>query len=161
MKENINEHDKTKQMMNIMRGGFKSIINEEDTMGNPGQEQMQPEVDGEEPEATKSPVKGGALWKEELEGLQTIDKRVRIDNFKIYPQNEDVLLEGTFLPKPDINAGVKFKMTLLGSNPELIPSSENIVLETNLVSLLGKLIGYYKNWTEEWAVEDLNDVDEN
>lgn len=67
MKENINEHDMTKKMMDIIRGGHKSLIKEvEEPMNNlaqqPMQQQQQPQLvpgdDLPEEKMAKSPRNG-------------------------------------------------------------------------------------------------------
>ena len=76
MKENINEHDMTKKMMDIMRGGYKNkLITEADEI-----EKAIP-IDDKD---TLEPKKGDAVYSAELKKLQNIvDPSAEITNFKI------------------------------------------------------------------------------
>ncbi len=140
MNENINEHDMTKKMMDIMRGGFKTRL----LVENDGQND------------TISPVKGDPTFNDELSKLQdTVDPRVKITNFKIYPTDENVVIEGTFLQREDPNTGIKFKMSLAAG--EIETSMNNIDLNDKVSLLLQKLKGYYENWVNEWALKLANE----
>ncbi len=139
MKENINEHDKTKEMIDIMRCGFKKLITEND-----------------EQQDTLSPKSGDAVFNDELKKLQdTVDPRVKITNFKIYPVDQNVIIEGTFLQREDQNSGIKFKMSLAAGDIET--SMNNIDLSDKVSLLLQKLKGYYENWVDEWALKLANE----
>lgn len=161
MKENINEHDKTKQMMEIMRGGFKKLIKEEEEMTVQSSEQPQAVQGDDSPEPTKSedtltPKPGDAVFNDELKKLQdTVDPRVKITNFKIYPTDQNVIIEGTFLQREDQNSGIKFKMSLAAGGIET--SMNNIDLSDKVSLLLQKLKGYYENWVDEWALKLANE----
>src|SRR5256885_2146152 len=123
MKENINEHDKTKEMMEIMRGGFKYRLITEDDQND-----------------TLSPKEGDAVFNDELKKLQdTVDPRVKITNFKIYPTDQNVVIEGTFLQREDQDSGIKFKMSLAAGDIET--SMDNIDLSDKVSLLLQKLKG--------------------
>lgn len=136
MKNNINEHDKTKQMMDIMRGGYKSLITENDD--------------------TLSPKPGDAVFTDELKKLQdTVDPRVKINNFKIYPTDQNVIIEGTLLQREDDDSGIHFKMSLAAGDIET--SMQNIELSDKVSLVLQKLKGYYENWVDEWALKLSNE----
>jgi len=148
MKEQINEHDKTKQMMEIMRGGYKAKLMLEND------EQLRPDSDDQAD--TISPVKGDAVYQDELKKLQEIvDPRVEITNFKIYPTEGNVLIEGIFLKKESDNTGIKFKMSLVAG--EIETSMNDIDLSDKVSLLLQKLKGYYENWINEWALKLANE----
>ena len=139
MKENINEHDMTKKMMDIIRGGFKTRLNE-----NEGQED------------TLSPQQGDATFNDELKKLQdTVDPRVSITNFKIYPTDQNVIIEGIFLRRESEDSGIHFKMDLAAGDIET--SMNNIDLSDKVSLLLQKLKGYYENWVDEWALKLANE----
>lgn len=143
MKENINEHDKTKQMMDIIRGGFKKILKEEDGHHD-----------------TISPTSTDTVYKDELKKLQdTVDPRVKITNFKIYPSDDNVIIEGVFLQRESENSGIKFKMSLAAGDIET--SMEGIELDDKVSLLLQKLKGYYENWVDEWALKLANEYKPN
>lgn len=165
MKKNINEHDKTKQMMDIIRGGFKRVIKEDvtepmDSVTAPSQTNR---VDGDDlPEPTKddsdtlSPQPDDAVFKDELRKLQdTVDPRVKISNFKIYPVDQNVVIEGNLLQREGENTGINFKMSL--ASGEIETSMNNIDLSDKVSLVLQKLKGYYENWVDEWALKLANE----
>jgi len=140
MKENINEHDMTKKMMEIMRGGFKNRLITE----NDGQDD------------TVSPKPGDAVFNDELKKLQdTVEPRVKITNFKIYPTDENVIIEGVFLQRENQDSGIHFKMSLAAGDIET--SMNNIDLSDKVSILLQKLNGYYENWVDEWSLKLSNE----
>ena len=139
MKQNINEHDMTKKMMDIVRGGFKSVLKEEDGHHD-----------------TISPNSSDTVFKDELKKLQdTVDPRVKITNFKIYPSDDNVVIEGTFLQRESEDSGIKFKMSLAAGDIET--SMQDIELDDKVSLLLQKLKGYYENWVDEWALKLANE----
>ena len=152
-KEPLNEHDFTKNMIDIIRGGYKGkLITENDDMESISS-------DAGDQKDTISPKKGDAVFNDELKKLQqTVDPRVEIDNFKIYPADGNVMIEGTFLKKEDENTGIKFKMSLAAG--EIETSMNNIDLNDKVSNLLKKLKGYYENWVDEWALKIANDYNQ-
>lgn len=143
MKQNINEHDMTKKMMDIVRGGFKSLLKENDGRDD-----------------TISPSPSDSVFKDELKKLQdTVDPRVKITNFKIYPSDENVIIEGTFLQRESEDSGIKFKMSLAAGDIET--SMNDIELDDKVSLLLQKLKGYYENWVDEWALKLANEYKPN
>lgn len=139
MKENINEHDKTKEMMDIIRGGFKKIISENDGQYD-----------------TISPKPGDAVFNDELKKLQdTVDPRVTITNFKIYPTDRNVIIEGTLLQRESKESGIHFKMNLAAGDIET--SMQDIELDDKVSLVLQKIKGYYENWVDEWALKLANE----
>jgi hypothetical protein len=151
MKERIDEHDMTKKMMDIMRGGYKPLLTEDET------QPMTMGVNPQEgkPEESKdviTPVKGDAVFNDELKKLQdTVDPRVKITNFKIYPVDENIIIEGVFLQKEAQGTGIMFKMSLAAG--EIETSMNGIELSDKVSLLLQKLKGYYENWVNEWALK--------
>ncbi len=141
-KDNINEHDMTKKMMEVIRGGYRlKLITETD-------ESHQAD--------TISPKQGDAVYNDELKKLQdTVDPRVKITNFKIYPMDENVVIEGTFLQREGEDSGIKFKMSLAKGDIET--SMVDIELSDKVSLLLTKLKGYYENWVNEWALKLANE----
>lgn len=147
MKNSINEHDMTKKMMDIIRGGYKSrIISEAD--------EMAPEPD--DYRDTLDVKKTDSVYKAELKKLQDIvDPRVEITNFKIYPQDSNVLMEGIFLKGENEDTGIKFRMSLAAG--EINITMSNIEVTDKVSLLLTKLKGYYENWVDEWALKLANE----
>ena len=139
MKDNINEHDMTKKMMDIMRGGYKKLLTEETNEDD-----------------TITASKGDAVFNDELKKLQdTVNPRVKITTFKIYPSDNNVVIEGVFLQHESEDSGIKFKMSL--SAGEIETSMNNIDLSDKVSLLLQKLKGYYENWSDEWSLKLANE----
>lgn len=152
MKENINEHDMTKKMMDIMRGGFKPLLKEEETAPVADEPITDDMVNPKESDDVITPKQGDAVFNDELKKLQdTVDPRVKITNFKIYPVDENVIIEGTFLKKESEGSGINFKMSLAAGDIET--SMSDIELNDKVSMLLQKLKGYYENWVDEWALK--------
>ena len=84
---NINEHDKTKEMMSIIRGDNKKMITE----------------NTRDDSITFEPNSGE--YKKELEDLTALDSRVKITNFKVYPSDDNVVMEGVFLYREGEDTG--------------------------------------------------------
>jgi hypothetical protein len=143
MKENINEHDMTKKMMSILRGGFESKLLKEEI----GQE-MKPVNDDQGD--TLSPTKGDAVFNDELKKLQDIvDPSAQINNFKIYPSDRNVFIEGRLLEGQAEDSGIMFRMEL--KKRDIETSMNNIELDDDVSGVLSRLQGYYKNWCNEWS----------
>lgn len=143
MKENINEHDMTKKMMSILRGGFESKLLKEEI----GQE-MKPVNDDQGD--TLSPTKGDAVFNDELKKLQDIvDPSAQINNFKIYPSDRNVFIEGRLLEGQAEDSGIIFRMEL--KKRDIETSMNNIELDDDVSGVLTRLQGYYKNWCNEWS----------
>jgi hypothetical protein len=143
MKEKINEHDMTKAMMSILRGGYKSKLLSEDI-----NQEIRP--DNDDQRDTISPTKGDAVFKDELKKLQDIvDPSAQITNFKIYPSDRNVFVEGRLLEGQAEDSGIMFRMEL--KKRDIETSMNNIELDDDVSGVLNRLQGYYKNWCNEWA----------
>jgi hypothetical protein len=143
MKEKINEHDMTKAMMSILRGGYKSKLLSEDI-----NQEIRP--DNDDQQDTISPTKGDAVFKDELKKLQDIvDPSAQITNFKIYPSDRNVFVEGRLLEGQAEDSGIMFRMEL--KKRDIETSMNNIELDDDVSGVLNRLQGYYKNWCNEWA----------
>jgi hypothetical protein len=163
MSERINEHDMTKKMMDVIRGGYKSkliIEAEEDmTQADPSLQTMvkyEDEAEGkEEPNDTIDVKQGDAVFRDELKKLQAVDPRVKITNFKIYPVDENVIMEGIFMKRESEESGIHFKMSLAAGEVET--SMQDIELDDEISDLLNKIKGYYSVWSKEWATKLANE----
>jgi hypothetical protein len=165
MKERIDEHDMTKKMMDIMRGGYKSRLLTE------AEEQPEQQSDSMVEKEVMDVNKGDAVYSEELKKLQAINPRVTIKFFKIYTDEKNanvhmgvVYLEGAIgsgaggndpnLERSWMNegnrSGVYFELSLLDGFKE--PVVKN-VSNPDLSELLKKLPGFYQNWEDEWAIK--------
>lgn len=149
MKESINEHDMTKRMMDIMRGGFKPLLkeNEEPVSNEPITNDM---VNPNEADDVVTPVKGDAVFNDELQKLRdTVSPRIKITSFKIYPTDENVIIDGVMEYKESEGTGITFKMSLAAGDVET--TMNDIELNDNISDLLHKLKGYYENFRLEWS----------
>ena len=183
MKERIDEHDMTKDMMAIMRGGYKSLLKEADEAVPPADPNaaapaadpnaaapQAPEndiralkPDPENPDelviassdangkVTVNPNKDYAnVYNTELNGLKTLDSRVKITSFIIYVgDNPDVEIKVTFLPTA--NSGID--ATLRFSENNLLLNTRNLVNTIDVQQLTNKLTGYYSTWVQKWGTE--------
>jgi hypothetical protein len=159
MKENINEHDMTKKMMSIMRGGFKTLLKEEETATPQTPVSTQPQQffeptadsqnDADDDKDTITLTKGDPVFNDELKKLQNIDTNVYISKFKIYPQDNNAIIEGTFLREKEPNSGIKFVMDLRAGEIEI--TQANVELTDEVSEVLKQLKGHYSNFKSEWA----------
>lgn len=121
MKENINEHDMTKKMMDIIRGGHKSLIKEvEEPMNNLAQQQapLTPGDDLPEPEekmaksprnGSHEPIKGNEEnfdstyieLEQSSQSYQKLEQQIKeitniyeVTSIYISPKNKDILING-------------------------------------------------------------------
>jgi hypothetical protein len=127
----INEHDMTKKMMEVMRNGLLK----EETEGND----------------VITPAPNSPEYKEESKKLaDSVDPRVQITKFKIYPRDRNVEFEGR------LDSGINFFMSTKAMKLSIsITDTQGqpikIYVDSELLSTLQKLNGYYENWSREWA----------
>jgi len=136
MKERINEHDMTKKMMDVIRGGYMGIIKE---------------VDEQKDTIEYGP--GNTVYQEELKKIKDIvDSSIEIDNFNAYinPQNKNVIMTGTML-----FGKLSFRFELIKDEAELSTVEPyDLTAENN--NKVNKITGYFQKWRDEWAVK-IND----
>lgn len=129
---NLNEHDVTKKMINALR--TKSLITEAD-----------------EDKDVITPSEGDDVYNSELKKISdTVDPRIQVTKFKIYPKDRDVQFEGR------LDSGINFFMStkamkLVISITDDQDRALKIFVDSDLISSIQKLNGYYENWTREWA----------
>jgi hypothetical protein len=150
MKEIINEHDMTKKMMNVIRSGNKKLINEfKEPITGPDTKPIP-----DDQKDTIAPKEGDSLFDNALTSLQsTIGMTINITNFKLYPKDNDVLLEGTIQKKTN-EEKISFTMTLKSRVKIDIP--QLLTLDNDTVEVLKKLNGFYDVWEENWVNEIKN-----
>lgn len=130
-KNRIDEHDQTKKMLDVMRYG---IINESD-----------------EGSDVISPAPGDQMFKDEAKKISdSVDPRIQINKFKIYPRDRDVQFEGR------LDAGINFFMSVKAMKLSISITDPNgeatkIYMDAELLATIQKLTGYYENWTREWS----------
>ena len=165
--ERLDEHDMTKKMMDVMRGGYKSLLTEvvSDQNMDPQQEfqqQQNPEqpktnmvdtIDGPEPDGTLTPVQGDAVFNDELKKLQdTVDSSVDITNFKIYPSDKNIMIEGILEERNTQGSGIKFRMELKAG--EIKTAEQNIAVTQTALTDFQSIAGARTTWTFEDKTED-------
>lgn len=135
MKENqknrIDEHDMTKKMMDTIRGGFKKVIKEQ-TEGD-----------------TITVLPTDAEYQDQLKKLETVHPSADITNFKIYPNDGNVIIDGEFLPNETQESGIVFSLALTAREVKIQMNGQND-LDNQVSQLLTRLEGYYDKWCEEW-----------
>jgi hypothetical protein len=131
-KEIINEHDVTKKMIDTLRG--KSFINE-----------------AEEGNDVITPSENDPVFKDEAKKISdTVDQRIEITKFKIYPKDNDVQFEGRQV------FGINFYMSTKSGKLSISITDENgrpkqMFVDDETLKIINKLEGYYKNWAAEWG----------
>jgi len=164
MKENINEHDMTKRMMQIIRGQQKSLIKEvEEPINNLVQQPLTPGDDLPEPEEklAKSPNEGREPMIKLNDTYIQLDKddqrvkdlskklediaNVNITSVYVSP-SKDLVVTGEALQYED--SGMFFTMAL--SKKDVLTSSENVEGdEPN--EIIKKLQGFLDNLRDDVA----------
>ena len=98
-----------------------------------------------------SPSQNDSVYKEEVKKISdSVDPRIQITKFKIYPKDRDVQFEGR------LDSGINFFMSvkamkLMISITDADGKVAQIYLDDELLATVQKLNGYYENWTREWA----------
>ena len=132
-----------------MRGGFKPLLkeNEEPVANEPITNDT---VNPTEADDVVTPVAGDAVFNDELQKLRdTVSPRIKITSFKIYPTDENVIIDGVMEYKESEGTGITFKMSLAAGDVET--TMNDIELNDNISDLLHKLKGYYENFRLEWS----------
>jgi hypothetical protein len=158
MGQNINEHDMTKKMMQIIRGGFNSKLIKEEveqadaTTMAPDTSQIQmakSPSEGREPliklDNTYFEIpKDDQRYKDLSKKLQDI-ANVTVTSIYV-SKNKDLVITGEALQYE--NSGLYFTMAL--SNKDVITSSENVEGdEANII--INKLTGFLQNLRDDAA----------
>jgi hypothetical protein len=161
MKDRINEHDMTKKMMSMIRGGYQTVLKE--------QSKDIQAVDIE---------KNTPIYKDELKKIKEIVYPIAtIKSITVSKQGDSknvnmkvVFLEGdegsgisanqsdkqqmpTWVNQ-DNRSGVYFELDLLkGYEDPIVKNISN----PKLPEILNKLEGYYDVWATEWAKQNIDD----
>lgn len=157
MGQNINEHDMTKKMMEVIRGGYKkSLLKEEELQADapmaPDTSQVtmaQSPSEGREPliklDNTYIEVpKDDQRYKDLTKKLQDI-ANVTVTSIYV-SKNKDLVITGEALQYE--NSGLYFTMAL--SNKDVVTSTENVEGdEANII--INKLTGFLQNLRDDSA----------
>jgi len=183
MKDRIDEHDMTKDMMAIMRGGYKSLLKEVDEPLAQADPNATPAPAADPNAAPQAPnndiraLKPDPQNPDELVIASTdANGRVEVNPNKDYANVYNTELNGfktldsrvkitSFIIYVGDNPDVEIKVTFLptansGIDATLRFSENNLLLNTrNLVNtidvqqLTNKLTGYYSTWVQKWGSE--------
>lgn len=144
MKKNlINEHDYTKKMLDAIRGDLRNVIKE--VLETTNSENHEDDGDVITPNSSDS------NYSDEVKKFSdTVDPRVQITKFKIYPKDRDVQFEGR------LDSGINFYMSIREMKLSISITDEEgkaikIYVDSDLIATIQKLSGYYENWSKEWA----------
>jgi hypothetical protein len=159
MKENINEHDMTKKMMEIMRGGYnKTLLKEAEEMVAPSDNNLpaapnnEPNLDGFDSDDQKDTItvkSSDPVFQDEAKKLRDIvGTSTKINDFKIFPTQGNVIISGSLSHGEGENTGIQFIMSLLARKIQI--TMNNIEVDDEVDAELTKLRGYYKKFEEEW-----------
>jgi hypothetical protein len=168
MKKNlINEHDYTKLMIDAIRNSKKNIIKEETQLdindeSNNETPNNSAEIDynaepHDEGKDVITPSENDPNYVEELKKIKdTIDSRVQITKFKIYPRDSDVEIECRSF------TGLNFYFSLKEKNAIISITDNNsepvkIPLDSNLLDMMKRVDGYFQNFIKEWSTKLTNE----
>lgn len=171
MKDRINEHDMTKKMIDIMRGGYKGLLTElrnapnldvnvdSQTEFEPSSSQVNPnDLDQEQEEETPTDViklkQGDAAYNDELTKMRnSVNGTIVFTDFNIYPSDANVVIDGYMEKQESDDSGIFFKMAVTSS--DIDTSMVDVELDDDVNESLKRLIGYYKNFKEDWGARVL------
>jgi hypothetical protein len=130
--ESLNEHDIAKKMIDTWRS--MNLLRESD-----------------EGSDVISPNPTDSVYKEEVKKISdAVDPRIQITKFKIYPRDRNVEFEGR------LDSGINFFMSTKAMKLSISITDDQgqptrIYLDSELITTIQKLNGFYENWTREWA----------
>ena len=166
MAERINEHDMTKRMMDVMRGGYKGLLSEADApvqpqapnnVGQPPAPVDQTPTDPSQP-ISQTPIKddtiqlkpGDAAFNDELKSMRDIiDGSVVINDFNIYPTDRNVVIDGLVDKQEAADSGIFFKMQSTASDVEININGVELTDSTN--EHMQRLKGYFSKFKQDWS----------
>ena len=158
MKNRIDEHDMTKKMMSIVRGGYKNLLTEDEGFGGAQAVQTAPvqapqlyqqsstpnEIPQQDIGKEGSEADAGTLNDELTKMRQQVDPSVKIDSFKLYPNAANVTITGTLL-----NGKIDFIFNLVDNTANI--DTETIELDDISLERIQKMKGYFQNWKDDWS----------
>lgn len=156
MENKINEHDMSKLMMEVIRGGYKKIIKEvEDGQMQSSSDEINPiEIDKPQETSSENDVielqPSDATYIEELKVLRdSVNPTIDFLSFNIYPKDKNVVIDGHMEKQESDNSGIFFKMALNSSDIET--SMVDVELDDEMNESLKKLTGYFHKFKNEWG----------
>jgi len=161
MKEKINEHDMTKKMMSMIRGGYKTILTEETNEVKAVDIDTNTPIYKDEQKKIKEIVYPIAVIKSITVSKQGDSRNVNMkvvflegsDGSGVDTTSSDNDQTPTWVNQ-DNRSGVYFEMDLLRGYEDPIVKN---VSNPKLPEILNKLEGYYDVWATEWAKQNIDD----
>ena len=156
----INEHDKTKSMIDTIRRMVKESV-DTTQMGQNIENKPEPQeiiiVSNGEEQNVEGSISG--FWKADKESfMQTVSSDVRFTSFSITPKTDgsegDVKMTG-ILDAYDIGFSMNKNASLgliITTAPEGSQSSD-VKLDDNVMKTLSALYKYYQNWYKDWSTK--------
>ena len=154
MRDHINEHDMTKKMMDIIRGGYKkNLITEQDTDGmnirpdpDPQKDTITVKQPNKEPiakDASGNETKQYTLYKKYEKELESIlGPSIEIDSFIIYKEDKNAILTGTIM----LDGNTKYISFELNAKSQDVKSNSNNISGNEDNDIKSKLTGYFEDW---------------
>jgi hypothetical protein len=162
MKNIINEHDMTKKMMAMIRGGYQSVLIKEEKEDLKAVE-IEPNMPifKDELKKLKDVVHPMASIKSITVSKEGDSKNVNMkvvflegnEGSGVDTQNQNDSQKPTWVNQEN-RSGVYFEMDLLRGYEDPIVKN---VSNPKLPEILNKLEGYYDVWATEWAKQNIND----
>lgn len=145
------EHDITKRMLETMRNSGRLLTEVEEVPA--GGSMTAPRQDNNSTQASAQPSEGEDLNDDELAAqekafMDSVSPKVEFNEFKIYRKERNVVFSGNF---QDLG-GLEWVMSLKDSDGLNI-TVQSFKVDSDTISVLNKLHGFYVNWSKEWAVK--------
>ena len=162
----VNEHEQTKNMLDILRSSNKAKMNatflnedtsifdkateEEDTEATEMESDESIDADeitdvGEGEDAIKV---SGVDLSDEQDKISDIEPTAQINALTVYPESKNAVMTGHISGMND--AEFQFVLT---DHDGLYITANSMQLGFDDVKVLGKLQGYYTNWSKEWSTK--------
>ena len=138
--KSMNEGDITRRMLNTIR---KPLITENDNDG------LSSELQSSQSEVSEGiDLTGVELQEEQNRFRESISPRVNFEVFKVYPQASNVVFAGKF---QDMN-GLSWQFSMAETKGVYV-KADNLQLTEDALRIIQKLSGYYDVWVQEWATK--------
>lgn len=161
MKDKINEHDMTKKMMSMIRGGYQTVLREQSVDVQAVDIEKNTPIYKDELKKIKEIVYPIATIKSITVSKQGDSKNVNMkvvflegDEGSGVSTNQSEKQQMPTWVNQDNRSGVYFELDLLKGYVDPIVKN---VSNPKLPEILNKLEGYYDVWATEWAKQNIDD----
>jgi hypothetical protein len=161
MKDRIDEHDMTKNMMSMIRGGYKTVLKEQSEDVKAVNIEKNTPIYKDELKKIKEIVYPIATIKSITVSKQGDSKNVNMkvvflegDEGSGISSNQSDKQQTPTWVNQDNRSGIYFELDLLRGYED--PFVKN-VSNPKLPEILNKLEGYYDVWATEWAKQNIDD----